>query len=187
MVEPIDDKLGQAIRKQSVCLWKRRSFKLSALIMVILLLVIMVNSIVSRVAIIICRTNLKGIDNGLSVYMFDYKDKLPLADSWNDLLVEYTDVGPTAFQCPGSKSSDKMSDYAINANLYELESSGQWTRDTVVLFECDPGWNKTGGSELFNFTNHRNKGGCYNTASMAEGYFVLTENIGKLTWEPKQK
>ena len=88
---------------------------------------------------------------------------------------------PSVFHCPGSKSSGKTSDYAINVNWYGNEDNV--AGDMVFLFECNPGWNQVGGPEIFNSMNHKNKGG-YNTQKIPEGQFVQSEEIENLKWKP---
>ena len=53
--------------------------------------------------------------------------------------------------CPGADNA--RCNYAINPNA-SLRSSP----DTVLLFECEGGWNSCGSAEIATFKNHKNKG-----------------------------
>jgi hypothetical protein len=134
-----------------------------------------------RVRQIGCAIQLKCLGTSLLAYMNDFEENLPTANAWNELIIEY-DLTPSAFHCPGSKSAGKTSDYAINSNLYENETSA--SGDAVLLFDCNPDWNQVGGSEVFTSSNHNSKGGNYNTLGNPEGRFIKSEEIESLNWEP---
>lgn len=169
------------IQKESKHLWKSRGFRWLFLGVVILLAIVIFNSITYHARLIVCKIHLYCLSPALDVYMNDFDGKLPPADAWNDLLIEFADVNESMFHCPGSKSSGKTSDYAINAHLYE---SKLWVRESPLLFECKPGWNQVGGVEIFNSENHKNNGGCYNTSGIPEGQFIIFEEVESLKWKP---
>ena len=77
----------------------------------------------------------------------------------------------------------KMSDYSLNANL--LEHPGLMSGDIVLIFESEPGWNQSGGPDIFNFSNHNNFG-WFTTFSRPEGFFIESNDVNRLEWKQGQ-
>lgn len=179
-----DEEQTKLVQKESKRLWKSRGFKWTVIVTIILLAGIIFSHVRYHARLIICKINLEyGIGSAMSVYMNDYDDQLPLSGEWNDLLIEYCDVFESVFQCPGSQSEGKMSDYSINKHLYE---AGLWKSDCVGLFESEPGWNQVGDVEIFTTSNHRSNGGCYNKSSFSGVQFVEQENVNGIKWKPEE-
>jgi hypothetical protein len=172
----------ELIQTESKRLWKDRGFKWITTAFVILLAIVVFKSVRHHVHLVVCKTNLEyGIGTAMIVYMNDYDSKLPPSGAWNDLLIEYCDVSESVFQCPGSQSEGKISDYSINENLYEDKF---WQGDYVGFFESEPGWNQIGDIEIFTFSNHKRKGGCYIKSSFSGVQFVEQEYADRLKWKP---
>jgi hypothetical protein len=70
-------------------------------------------------------------------------------------------------------------DYAMNPDC-EPNSP----KDTVLLFEAEPGWNQHGGPELFNFDNHDPKGGCILLNDGTIKFIRMKEELAQLRWKP---
>ncbi len=95
--------------------------------------------------------NMRQINNALQAYASDHDDKLPPADKWCDAIIRYAG-SPLIFISPQDPEArarfergEKVSSYALNAdlagkNLFEINDF-----NTVLVFECDLGWNGTGG------------------------------------------
>jgi hypothetical protein len=163
-------------------LWMGRTVLLVFLLFAFLTIAAVVHKIRLEARRVGCAIQLKCIHSAFCAYMNDYEENLPTADSWNDLLITDYDMDFSVFHCPGSNSSGKTSDYALNINLYGNERSA--APDTVLLFECVPGNNRVGGPEIFNDKNHGNKGGNYNTLGICEGKLILYDKIQTLKWYP---
>ena len=95
-------------------------------------------------------SNMSQMSKGLMSYADDNGGKLPPADKWCDAIMRA--VGsPMVFVSPldqdaiaQSRTGKKVSSYAFNAalagkSLHELDHR------TVLVFECNLGWNGTGG------------------------------------------
>lgn len=95
-------------------------------------------------------SNLKIINNALQAYASDNDGKLPPADMWCDVVVR--ELGPRFLVSPQDPEAlakfergEKVSSYALNAalagkNIFDIENF-----NTVLVFECNLGWNGTGG------------------------------------------
>jgi hypothetical protein len=69
-------------------------------------------------------------------------------------------------------------DFAMNSNCRYLPGDGE----TVILFASEPGWNKSGGSELAKMDRFGNEGTL--VYRMSEGTtFIRKEHISDLSWE----
>jgi prepilin-type processing-associated H-X9-DG protein len=130
---------------------------------------------------IICEANLQSLSVAMTRYANNYSGRLPTFDQWCDLLVREADVPKQSFHCPGAPQG--TCSYAINANL--RTASGPDAARLVALFECQPGWNQVGGSELLTTEYHEGKG-C--NVAFADGHvaFVRTEDLGGLIWMTDQ-
>ncbi|MBN1818028.1 MAG: hypothetical protein JW828_11770 [Sedimentisphaerales bacterium] len=181
MEQSFEAKEIQPIKWDSPRLWIVRIFKLSTILLSVLLFIVILHALGNYRRRLGCAINLYGLDSALPVYTNDFEGKLPQAKTWNDLLITYADVDVSAFHCPGSHSAGNTSDYAINAALYTPGKSA--SGDTVQFFECIAGWNQTGGLDLFYTGNHGNKIGCYNSVRVPEGQFISAEKVGQLKWE----
>ena len=147
-----NEEQAELIQTESKRLWKVRGFKWITAAFVILLAVIVFKSVRYHVHLVLCKASL-----------------------------EYGIGTASLFQCPGSQSEGKMSDYSINENLYENKF---WQGDCVLCFESEPGWNQVGDIEIFTFSNHKRKGGCYIKSSFSGVQFVEQENADRLRWKP---
>lgn len=89
-----------------------------------------------------CVNNMKQLALAIRLYSNDNNDTFPKADKWCDAILP--EAGTTKiFVCP-SASDGQRSHYAFNAKLSEKKES-EINPQTVMLFECAGGWNKSGG------------------------------------------
>jgi len=95
--------------------------------------------------------NLSQINKALQAYASDHDGNLPPADKWCDAIMR--DVGsPLIFISPQDPEArarfergEKVSSYALNADMAGKNLFENNDFNTVLLFECDLGWNGTGG------------------------------------------
>jgi hypothetical protein len=100
-----------------------------------------------------CEKNYQIIFKAFEDYASDNSGKLPEAEKWCDLIINY--VEPEVFYCP--RASDVRCSYAFNEKLKGLNFA-DLTDDRVLLFETDGGWNQIGGPELCSIENHGQAG-----------------------------
>ncbi len=93
--------------------------------------------------------NMRQMSNGLQMYAQENGGKLPPSDKWCDAIMPY--IHGRGFVSPQDSKAvaefatgKKVSSYAFNAalagkSLHELDHR------TVLVFECNLGWNGTGG------------------------------------------
>ncbi|MCJ7822527.1 MAG: hypothetical protein MUQ26_05530 [Armatimonadetes bacterium] len=108
-----------------------------------------------------CQGNLEILTSALGMYLDEYDNRFPLANTWCDGLYPYiqrrvTPWGPEDMDaeirgmlvCPAVP--DLVCGYAFNAALSgaAYDAIEEPAEDTVVLFESDRGWNAAGGPEL---------------------------------------
>jgi type II secretory pathway pseudopilin PulG len=92
-----------------------------------------------------CVNNVKQLGLAVRLYAIDNNDLFPAATNWCDAI--QPQVGTSkVFQCPGDPTMLR-SGYAYNAALSGLRDV-DIAPDTVMFFECDSGWNASGGKEL---------------------------------------
>lgn len=138
-----------------------------------------------------CKNRLEILHLAFVEYAANHEGRLPPVDRWCDLIKPYLPDGEnqveTLFRCPSDASKDKgLASYAMNARLSNTLLS-QLPKDTVLLFESQPGWNRTGGSEDLYFENHRFWPDIYDCGILhADGmaYLVNKNRIPPLRWEP---
>ncbi len=91
-----------------------------------------------------CAASMRMIGVAMEAYCDDWDGKLPPPDRWNEMILKekmrnFRDFCPSA---PGG-----LPTYAMNGRLGGLRLKGL-PKDTVLLFECTPGRNRSGGPEL---------------------------------------
>ncbi|MBN1508162.1 MAG: DUF4190 domain-containing protein [Sedimentisphaerales bacterium] len=124
-----------------------------------------------------CAANLQGLGKAMLIYANDYDDRFPTTSEWCDLLTQYAEVAPQAFQCKGG--GEGRCHYAMNKALEGLGIDAP--PDMVLLFETTPGWNQTGGAEILTVDNHQGDG-C--NVLFVDGHvaFVKPEGLPNLRW-----
>lgn len=137
-----------------------------------------------------CKNRLEILYSAFVTYAANHEGRLPPADGWCDAIRPYLpsangDV-ENSFRCPSDASKDKgLASYAMNARLSNTLLS-QLPKDTVLLFESQPGWNLSGGPEDLFFENHRFWPDVYDCGILhADGmaYLVNKNRIPPLRWE----
>ncbi len=91
-----------------------------------------------------CWQNLPKLGKAVMLYANDHGDVFPASTNWCDAVKEYVpSLG--VFTCPGAPVT-ATSVFAFNQEL-SGKTLDDTPPDTVMLFECAPGWNATGGFE----------------------------------------
>jgi hypothetical protein len=128
-----------------------------------------------------CEADMRNITRALHFYA-KVNHHYPSAQIWCDELLDFTGKDTYRypqdfrknFNCPGSKT--EKSSYAVNSHATPESSP-----DTVLLFECNDGWNVSGGPELVTFENHQGKG-CNVVFVNLEIKFVDKKDFKELKW-----
>jgi Domain of unknown function (DUF4190)/GYF domain 2/Protein of unknown function (DUF1559) len=126
-----------------------------------------------------CVNNLKQLGLAVRIYSTDNQDQYPPATTWCDAI--QANVGsPKVFQCP--TVPNQRCAYAFNAKVGGRKLS-EVNPQTVMIFECDAGWNANGGSELMLNTSRH---GRFFLVGLADGSVrqVTETQLGQLRWEP---
>jgi prepilin-type processing-associated H-X9-DG protein len=130
-----------------------------------------------------CMSNVKQLELALMMYANDNKEEFPSGDKWCEALKPYLSTNTNVFIClqgaPGRRCH-----YALNSQV-----AGHSTKDiqspatTVLIFECDGGWNVSGGRELLPASPRH--GGAY-VVGFADGHVEMRRAplMGQLHWEP---
>jgi prepilin-type processing-associated H-X9-DG protein len=132
---------------------------------------------------ITCMNHVRQLNLALIMYADANKEELPAGAKWCDALGPYVAGNSNVFICPQGAPGARCH-YALNAQV-----AGHSTKDiqspaqTVLVFECDGGWNVSGGRELLPASpRHAN---AY-TVGFADGHaeMVRPARLGNLHWEP---
>jgi prepilin-type processing-associated H-X9-DG protein len=130
-----------------------------------------------------CMNNVNQLNLALLMYASDNKEAMPNGAKWCDAITVYLGGSSNAFICPAGPPQQR-SGYALNASLAghstsEVTSPAQ----TVLVFECDGGWNVSGGRQLL---PARPRHGNAYTIGFADGHveMVKPERVARLRWEP---
>lgn len=101
-----------------------------------------------------CIYDLRYLNSAIQQYCKQNEGALPNAEVWCDKILESVENRKLFTTFRGSSSQDmtyvpegKISNFAFNKNLdgYRLSDID---RQTVLLFETDPGWNQNGTSDI---------------------------------------
>ena len=134
----------------------------------------------SRADRIRCLANLRALTLALSVHADRHGGAYPPPNVWCDIIVrEFGQASgdiKAMFRCP--KGGKGPCDYAMNP-----QADPNSAPDTILLFECDGGWNQSGGPGLLTTEHHDDKGCC---VSFVNGRvkFVEAVDLDKLRWRP---
>jgi hypothetical protein len=135
----------------------------------------------ARAQTVNCVSNLKQVGLAIRMYANDNKETFPLATNWCDA-IQVNLGSPRVFVCPAGRTEPRSS-YAYNAKLSGLKED-KINPQTVMVFECNGGWNVTGGPGDM-ITRHR---GTY-TVCLADGSVqqVSAARLSQLRWDPSGK
>ncbi len=137
----------------------------------------------AKAASINCMNNVKQLNLALMMYASDNKDQFPGGSNWCDALRPYLAQATNAFICPKG-AAGRRCHYALNAQLAgrDLKDS-QAPAQVVLVFECDGGWNVSGGRELLPAKPRH--AGAY-AFGFADGHVEMARpgRLGHLHWEP---
>lgn len=129
-----------------------------------------------------CMNNVKQLELAAIMYSNAHGGKYPAAEHWCDALLPQVQSAKV-FQCPADSRASR-SDYAFNQNLSELPITNVSNPGrTVLIFECEGGWNQQGGRELV-LGNPRHAG--WVIVGFADGHAesVPESRLGGLVWNP---
>jgi hypothetical protein len=109
------------------------------------------------------------------LYANDNNDRYPEPNRWCVLLVDGSYAETEYFLCREDRAGPCS--YAMNPNCRSPNANP----DLVLLFECEPGWNKFGGREMTTCDHHRGDGlnVLYNNGGT---YFEKCTAIDELNW-----
>lgn len=128
-----------------------------------------------------CAYQMKKLGHALTLYAESNDGFLPSASEWCDLLLEIDTVHRKDFVCLGAKDKGPCN-YSINKNLEGIKLLDAHPL-TVLLFESEAGWNKSGGVEDLTFENHL--GGCNILYVCGHTEFIYyRDDVKKLRWKP---
>ncbi len=131
-----------------------------------------------------CMNTVKQLNLALMMYSADHNDQFPAGSNWCDALIPYLAGMTNAFVCPNG-SSNYRCHYALNAGLAgrALTDSQASPAQTVLVFECDGGWNVSGGRELLPAKSRHT--GAY-VIGFADGHVEMTRpgRLDRYRWEP---
>jgi prepilin-type processing-associated H-X9-DG protein len=132
---------------------------------------------------VLCKSNLKQLSMVAALYANDNDGEFPAASEWCDLVFDYAGSNQQIFRCPDAPEGIFYG-YAFNRNL-DGAKLHQIDPQTVMIFEADGGWNKTGGADMATSDRH-SQPGC--NVGFADGHveFVPVERIGELKWIPNE-
>jgi hypothetical protein len=136
----------------------------------------------SKAQSINCMNNLKQLALGAMINASDNHDRLPAAETWCDTIQQ--PIGsPGVFLCPAG-DREKRSHYAYNARVAGVETSKiSAPSETVLFFECDGGWNLSGGPELMlKKPRHRMSVSVAFTDGHVE--MMTEQRLKRLRWDP---
>ncbi len=125
-----------------------------------------------------CQANLKLLGMMLTVYADENHGTYPSDREWCDVLVaEHGDEQDMSDVLLCREDETGPCSYAMNTHA-DPNSAG----DMVLLFESKPGWNQSGGRELFATKNHADKGA---SVLFVDGtvMFVKAADVSGLKWE----
>lgn len=129
-----------------------------------------------------CMSCVKGLTFEMRMYADNNQNHYPAATNWCDALLLQSNTGLTnIFHCPADFSGGRCS-YAFNAQVAGAET-GKVDPATVVIFEANGGWNRSGGKELL-LVNPRH--GRQIVVGFADGHVeaVSESRLAQLRWNP---
>jgi len=131
-----------------------------------------------------CMNNVKQLNLALMMYATDNNDQFPAGSKWCDALMPYLAGATNAFVCPNG-APNRRCHYALNAQLAGrgLKDSQASPAQMVLVFECDGGWNVSGGRELL--PAEPRHAGAY-VMGFADGHAEVRRSgrLEQLRWEP---
>ncbi len=126
-----------------------------------------------------CGTCIKGIGNGIAVYQEEF-GRFPDPNIWCDLLIEHADISPKTFSL--DEYREGISYVALNPAV-----APDSPPDTVLAFECKPGWNQHGGPELLDPNRHKGIGCIILFKDLHIEYVKGQDYIRSLRWSADSK
>jgi prepilin-type processing-associated H-X9-DG protein len=130
-----------------------------------------------------CMNNVKQLNLALMMYATDNNDRFPAGTNWCEALGPYLGHSTNALVCPQGTPNQRCH-YALNAQLVGRGIKAiQVPAQTVLIFECDGGWNVSGGRELLPAKPRHN--GAY-VLGFADGHAEMgrSARLEQLRWEP---
>ena len=134
----------------------------------------------SRAQTVSSVSQMKQLGLAARMYSNDHNEKFPKSQSWCDDIREY--VGdPKIYKAANDSGAGECS-YAFNEKLSGVDES-KINPQTVLFFEADSGWNRSGGRELL--LPRPGSGNLY-VIGFADGSVqqMPAGRIRSLRWEP---
>jgi hypothetical protein len=131
-----------------------------------------------------CVNTMKQLGLAFRVYEEDQSDMFP-PNQWCDALLNNkrvtTNFSVNGFLCPAANKNQRSS-YALNHNLVGIKDDDKVSKDTVLIFESDAGWNAIGGPEIATARHY----GSRLTVVLVDGsvHRIEIKDIGNLRWNP---
>lgn len=126
----------------------------------------------------LCMQHLKTLGMAMTLYMQDWNERYPSAQSWCDSIRPYV-RSLEDYRCPAARHL--RCGYAMNAQMdrFKLSDLAE-PSGTVMLFDATGGWNLSGGKELI---ARRHSGGA--NFAFGDGRVQYRHNVGDLRWEAR--
>ena len=125
----------------------------------------------------VCKTNLSYLGKGLHKYAAQHDGLYPDSNKWCDSLIKDVNIDEWKFCCtllPEQERNCHNTPYTLN-HYFEPNSAG----NIVLLFETEPGWNKSGGPEIAIFQHYNRCPVLFNNGRVE---FVAKRKIKSLNW-----
>lgn len=130
-----------------------------------------------------CKKNMSILGNALRTYSVSNEGRIPTT-GWCDALKETQPLEEGVFLCPANSQLPSKSSYGLNENLLGIAVE-KIAPDTVLLFETEEGWNKTGTANTILSNIHKSGRNHKTFILLFDGTIVLADNneVMKLQWE----
>lgn len=139
----------------------------------------------------VCQNRLEILYSAFVEYAAKHEGRLPAADRWCDEIAVYLPNKENGvdnyFVCPFDQSKgERISSYAMNVRISSRVLS-KVPKDTVLIFETQPGWNQSGGpADLSSGNSQYGKDAIRCGVLFVDGTVALFQKdpTAILRWEP---
>ena len=130
--------------------------------------------------------NIGNLGKGILAYSQDHGEKMPVVDKWcddifNEVIERKIYISPQASNAKELNLEEKHCHYAMNAEVAGKRVFGK----VVVLFECDLGWNGSGGlADAKKFAEDRKATKLAVNFADGSSKLISPEDLDSLRWTP---